>query len=85
MDAVAVSTVIWVSEGKVDAVEVAIVLWVSEGVGEIWDVPVLLWPVVVATLFEADEALDGVNKKPGLVLVVSSFGSVWFTAKILNF
>ena len=69
----------------VDAAVDATVMWVSEGVGEVCDVPLLLWLAAVDTLLEVNETVEGNNKKPGLVLVVISFGSVWFRAKILNF
>lgn len=69
----------------VDAAVDTTVMWVSEGVGEVCDVPLLLWLAAVDILLEVDETVEGNNKKPGLVLVVISFGSVWFIAKILNF
>ncbi len=68
----------------VDAAVDVTVMWVLEGVGEICDVPLLLWLAAVDTLLEVDETVEGNNEKPGLVLVVISFGSVWFRAKILN-
>ena len=69
----------------VDAAVDATVMWVSEGIVEVCDVPLILWLAAVDTLLEVDGTLEGNNKKPGLVLVVISFGSVWFIAKILNF
>ena len=69
----------------VDAAVDATVTWVSEGVGEVCDVSLLLWLAAVDTLLEVDETVEGNNKKPGLVSVVILFGSVWFTAKTLNF
>ena len=63
----------------------ATVTWVSEGVGEVCDVSLLLWLAAVDTLLEVDETVEDNNKKPGLVSVVILFGSVWFTAKTLNF
>ena len=68
----------------VDAAVGITVMWVLEGVGGVWDVPLLLWLAAVDTLLEVDERVEGDNKKPGLVSVVISFGSVWFVAKILN-
>ena len=73
--------------GVAELVEAAVditVMWVSEGVVEVCDVPLLLWLAAVDARLGFDETVEGNNKKPGLVLVVISFGSVWFTAKILN-
>ena len=68
----------------VDAAVDITVMWVSGGVGEVCNVPLLLWLAAVDTLLEVNETVKSNNKRPGLVLVVISFGSVWFRAKILN-
>ena len=73
--------------GVAEIVEAAVditVMRVSEGVDEVCDVPLLLWLAAVDALPEFDETVEGNNKKPGLVSVVISVGSVLFTAKILN-
>ena len=60
-------------------------LGVSKLVAAAVDAPVMWVPDGVDAICKVDETGEGNNKKPGLVLEVIAFGSVWFRAKILNF